>query len=266
MHVNRMSRFSPYVVVPLVVFAILSRMAVVAHAEDSERRIGADVYRELQAKGEIIDQSSPLYTALRPTARRIANVANHQYEYPFRFVLVRQKQPNAFAVPGGNVYISDSLMRFVRYREALAAVLCHETAHTIHHDVTNLIRKNQNTNLAARALAILLGSKSGSLTDYGIGVLANLQSLSFSRDVERTADLKGADTCAEANSNPWGLVKLIEAFGKSNAGGKLEMLSDHPRDDHRISDLEAHFRNHPERFTRFKRDSAWSTPLNIARR
>jgi predicted Zn-dependent protease len=93
-----------------------------------------------------------------------------------------------------------------------------------------------------------------------------LQSLSFSRDVERTADLKGADTCAEANSNPWGLVKLIEAFGKSNAGGKLEMLSDHPRDDHRISDLEAHFRNHPERFTRFKRDSAWSTPLNISRR
>ena len=52
-----MSRFYPYVVVTLVVFAILLRRGVVAHAEDAERRIGADVNRELQAKGQIIDQS-----------------------------------------------------------------------------------------------------------------------------------------------------------------------------------------------------------------
>ena len=239
---------------------------VVARAEDSEQRIGASVYHELQAKGQIIAPSSTLYAVLRPTAIRIANIANPQYEHPFHFILVRQKQPNAFAVPGGNVYVSDSLMRFVRFREALAGVLCHETAHTIHHDVTNLILKNQNLGLASHALSILLGGKAGSLTDYGIGILANLQSLSFSRDVERRADLKGADICADANSNPWGLVKVLEMFGKSNAGGTLEMLSNHPRDDHRISDLETYLRTHPQRFARFRRDAAWQTPLDVAGR
>ena len=132
MRVNRMSRVYPYVVVPLVVFAILSRMGVVAHAEDSERRIGTDVYRErVASKRRDYRSIVAVVHRFEADGQWIANVANRQYEHPFRFALVRQKQPNAFAVPGGNVYISDSLMRFVRYREALAGVLCHETAHTI---------------------------------------------------------------------------------------------------------------------------------------
>ena len=65
------------------------------------------------------------------------------------------------AVPGGNVYVTLPLMTFVKNKEELAGVLCHETSHDIHHDVVHLAQKEQTTGLIATGLAILLGRNSG---------------------------------------------------------------------------------------------------------
>jgi Zn-dependent protease with chaperone function len=48
---------------------------------------------------------------------------------------VHETQPNAFSEPGGNAYVTDSMMTFVKNKEELAGVLCHEVSHDIHHDV-----------------------------------------------------------------------------------------------------------------------------------
>jgi predicted Zn-dependent protease len=232
-----------------------------ASADPTEDRIGAQVYQELSQKGEII-ASSPYYSILNPIAKRIKAVVDPQYDRPFRFLLVHEKQPNAFSVPGGNVYVTDSLMRFVQNREELAGVLCHETSHTIHHDVVNVMRKDQNLGIAAGVLSILTGGQA--LPNALIGLGANLQALTFSRAVETAADLKGADTCAQAGFNPWGLVWLFQHFEKSDTGGRMEMLADHPTDQHRIADLENHFRRNPALFGRFSPDIATATPLIAA--
>src|SRR5471030_995243 len=131
-----------------------------AFADDSEARIGQQVYAQLQQKGEIIT-ASPYYSILNPIAEQIKRVADPQYQYPFNFILVHEKSPNAFAVPGGNVYVTDSLMTFVKNREELAGVLCHETSHDIHHDVVNNMAKDQkvarNVTIGAFLGSILLG-------------------------------------------------------------------------------------------------------------
>ena len=150
-------------------------------------------------------------------------------------------------------------MRFVQNREELAGVLCHETSHTIHHDVVNNMRKDQNVNLLATGLAVLLGGNP--LSSAAIGLAANAEALTFSRSVETAADLKGSDTCAQAGFNPWGMVWLFQQFQKSDSGGRMEMLADHPTDTHRISDLENHFRQNPELFGKFGDDLAHATPL-----
>src|ERR1700682_556759 len=104
----------------------------VAQSNDDqvEMQIGQQEYQALQQKGEIIT-SSPYYAVLNPIAQQIKRVADPQYFHPFTFILVHENQPNAFAVPGGNVYVTDSLMKFVENREELAGVLCHETSHHI---------------------------------------------------------------------------------------------------------------------------------------
>jgi predicted Zn-dependent protease len=246
----------------VLTLALSAVLAVPAAADDPEAQIGAQVYHQLQQKGEIIS-SSPLYGVLDPIATRIKRVADPQYQYPFRFVLVHETQPNAFAVPGGNVYVTDSLMRFVQNQEELAGVLCHETSHNIHHDVVNNMRKDQNLSIIATGLSILLGGRSP-IVNSGINLAANLQALNFSRDVERNADLKGAETCAQAGYNPWGMVWLFQQFEKADTGGRMEMLSDHPTNSHRIADLEQHFRQNPQLFARWNRDVASATPLSSA--
>ena len=254
----------------LAMTAALTAVAGIAPASAQsdaqiEMQIGQQEYQALQQKGEII-QSSPYYAILNPIAQQIKRVADPQYSvHPFNFILVHESQPNAFAVPGGNVYVTDALMKFAQNREELAGVLCHETSHTIHHDVLNLYKKQQHVattyTIADIAVNILTGGRAANTIGNTANILFTLQTQGFSRDVESAADKKGAETCAEAGSNPWGLVWLFQQFEKSDTGGQMEMLSDHPTDQHRIDDLKREFAADPSLFGRWSSNIATATPL-----
>lgn len=243
--------------------ALLTFAPLAAFAEDQEVSIGKAEAAKLAKKGEVIE-SSPYYETLRPIAHRIAVIADPQYAYPFHFILVHEKEPNAFAVPGGSVYVTDSLMTFVTNKEELAAVLCHETSHDIHHDVVNNLNKTRTLTYAATALSMLIGGGiGGSIAGGLLSVAADVQSLHYSREVETQADAKGAETCAAAGFNPWGMVWLLERFSKTGNGTKMEVLSDHPTDAHRIEALRSIFAADPARYGRFSPDIASATPLSL---
>lgn len=243
----------------LLACGMIVGMVAPAFADSQEQQIGQQVYDQLNQKGEIVTQS-PYYSILNPIARRISVVANPQYDAPFQFIIVREKQPNAFAVPGGKVYVTESMFTFAKNKEELAGVLCHETSHTIHHDVINLARKQQGVDIVANVLSSLLGG--GRIVNFILGAGDTLTGLRFSRRVEREADLKGARTCAQAGYNPWGMVWLFEQFEQHPNGAPPEALSDHPRDDHRISDLENLFKSEPQTYGRFNSDVSSATPLS----
>ena len=254
--------------VTIVVLAVAGSSAPAAaqsNDNQTELQIGQQEYQQLQQKGEIIP-SSPYYALLNPIAQQIKRVADPQYFHPFNFILVHETQPNAFAVPGGNVYVTDALMRFVKNREELAGVLCHETSHDIHHDVLHLIQKQRRTATAYTIGDILANIATGGRAAGAIDTFANLgltlQTQTYSRDVESAADAKGAQTCAAAGSNPWGLVWLFQQFEKSDTGGAMEALSDHPTDQHRIEDLKHEFAADPALFGKFPSNIAYATPLN----
>ena|SRR5215469_2566835 len=84
-----------------------------ASDQDQEVLMGQGVFNELKAKSEIVESSS-LYDQLNPIADAITRSAQPQYNHPFKFFLVHEAQPNAFATPGGNVYVVDSLLYFVK--------------------------------------------------------------------------------------------------------------------------------------------------------
>jgi predicted Zn-dependent protease len=243
----------------LFALLLVAGPAMPALADAQEQRIGQQVYAQLQQRGEIIT-NSPYYATLNSIADRIKRVADPQYDTPFHFILVHEKNPNAFSVPGGNVYVTDSMMTFAQNKEELAGVLCHETSHTIHHDVVHLAQKQQNVDLLANLASILLGGRG--LTNFMLGSADQLIGLQFSRGVEHAADYKGAITCAQAGLNPWGMVWLFEHFEAHPTSGRApEALSDHPRDDHRISDLQAEFAATPALFGHFSSDMSTATPL-----
>src|SRR5258708_908513 len=128
-----------------------------ARADDNsdEVQLGGQLFAQLKAQGEIV-KTSPLYDSLAPIAAAITKVVQPHYPYPIHFYIVHEKQPNAFAAPGGIVYVVDSLMYFVHNTEELAGTLCHETSHLIHHDSVNLMKRNENIKRRAIAATILL--------------------------------------------------------------------------------------------------------------
>ena len=228
--------------------------------QDEEVQMGQEVFNELKAKGEIIE-SSPLYDQLKPIADAITRSAQSRYDHPFKFYLVHEAQPNAFATPGGNVYVVDSLLFFVKNTDQLAGTLCHEVSHTIHHDTMTLMEKQQSLERREVGAAILLGPTRTHL--LAILLLGKLHSLSYSRDVESRADITGSDVCAATGYNPWGLVWLFQDFQNANMGQVPQLLSDHPGNQNRVNALEKHFRENPSVFGKFNSDSKSAKPMSV---
>jgi beta-barrel assembly-enhancing protease len=250
------------VIVPLIMTSVLLTAQAPAPepASDTETELGLAVYNELKAKAEIIS-ASPLYDSLVPVTESISKIAQTRYQHPFKFFLVHEPRPNAFSVPGGNVYVTDALMYFVKNREELAGTLCHEVAHTIHHDAMTKVQESQKILARQVGAAILLGPTLAQT--IAISMLGDLHSQAYSRDIETAADLTGSEICAAAGINPWGLVWLFQDFEDADPKQIPELLSDHPGNETRIEALEKHFRENPSLFSRFSQDRTTATPFSV---
>ncbi len=213
-----------------------------------ETQYGQQRYAQLMQQGEIVPSQSPLYATLRPVADKIAAVADAQYYAPFHFVILNDRTPNAFAAPGGNVYVTTGMLSFVRNRDELAGVLCHEVNHDIHHDVYAMYQQQ-------------LQHQPQGQGGYGV----QEQEAGFSRAAESNADRAGAYTCAKAGFNPWGMVWNFRQYRQSaGAAHQSGALSDHPSDEQRVSQLVALFNGDPATFGKFRDDVAMATPIQFS--
>jgi len=232
-------------------------------AEDEELAVGQEFFNQLKAKGEIIE-SSPLYDVLMPVIEPIMKAAQPRYNHPFKVYLVHEPQPNAFATPGGYIYVVDALLYFAKNKEQLAGTLSHEVSHTIHHDGLELAKKQAAIKRREVGGAILLGPTRAHV--LALLLLGKLHGLTYSREAESRADITGSDICAEAGINPWGLVWLFQDFKHARSIEIPQLLSDHPNDQNRIQALEKHFKDHPEVFGKFKSDTLSATALNVPKK
>jgi predicted Zn-dependent protease len=251
-----------FAVLPLAAIVLIAGTgaprAVNGATQDDEEQVGQQMFEELKAKGEII-VSSPLYDTLTPIATAVTRTAQPRYNHSFKFYLVHEPQPNAFSVPGGNVYVTDSLLYFAKNTEQLAGTLCHEVSHTIHHDSMALIEKERQVARRELGAAIVLGPTRAHV--LAIALAGKLRSLGYSREAESAADLTGADVCAASRYNPWGLVWLFQDFDAADTAQVPQLLSDHPDNPHRVAALKQHFRENPAAFGSFNADPRSARPF-----
>lgn len=201
-----------------------------------ETQYGQQQYTQLMQRGEIVSPQSPMYSILTPIGNKIAAVADREYYAPFRFILLNDRTPNAFSVPGGNVFVTSGMLMYLQNRDELAGVLCHEVNHDIHHDVYRFYQQNPGAQ----------------------GTL--MPGMQFTHAIESNADRAGAYTCATAGFNPWGAVWNFRLHGGTASG---QGTGDHPSDGDRASTLMALFNSDPATFGRYRDDIAAATPLGI---
>jgi predicted Zn-dependent protease len=215
---------------------MLARADGISQQEGSwETQVGQKQYAQYQQRGEIVPQQSPLYAVLDPIGNAIAAIANREYYAPFHFILVNERVPNAMSMPDGNVYVTTGMLSFLRNRDQLAGVLCHEINHDIHHDMYRAYQISPNAPPP---------------TD-------------FTRAAESNADRAGAFTCAQAGFNPWGMVWNFREHEGMAGPQPSSAVGDHPSDAQRLADLVTLLQSDPATFGKFRDDVAASTALAL---
>ena len=158
-------------------------------------------------------------------------------KYPFQYKIVNDKNINAFALPGGFIYINRGAIEAADNEGQLAGVIAHETGHVVLRHGTNQVSKAYVAQAPLAVLGGVLGSNSvGSvLTQLGVGFAANSLLLKYSRDAERQADLIGTQILYDTGFNPQAMVDFFEKIQAESKGRASEFFSDHPNPENRIS-------------------------------
>lgn len=155
-------------------------------------------------------------------------------EFPFTFEVVADPSINAFALPGGPMFINTGLLKAVDSEAQLAGVMGHEMSHVILRHGTNQASKSGLLRLPAiLGSQIAGGSVAGQLAQLGIGLGTNSVLLKFSRTAETQADLTGSHLMAEAGYNPIEMARFFEKLSAQGGQRAPQFMSDHPNPDNR---------------------------------
>jgi Zn-dependent protease with chaperone function len=153
--------------------------------------------------------------------------------YPLQVDVVRRADFNAFALPGGHIYVFEGLIDRARAPDELAGVLSHEIGHVAHRDGTRTV-------LQAAGLSFLFGMMLGDFVGGGAVVIAAKTVLrsSYSRQVEAAADTYSVGLMGKVGGDPRALAAILERVMADKDEG-IKILSDHPDTKDRIVAINA---------------------------
>ena len=176
---------------------------------------------EKQMGGRIADQTLQNY--IDGVGQRIAAVS-HSPDFEYRFVALNHESINAFALPGGYIFITRGMLEKLETESQLAGIFAHEVAHVVARDAMNAM-SNQI------GIDILLSAVTSEKTPAGVLTVADLthqiMGLRYSREDEQTADLAGLDYMSWTGYNPYGMVETIRMLQSQQESRPIEFFSTH---------------------------------------
>jgi len=170
---------------------------------------------------------------------------------PYSIRIVDTKEINAFALPGGFVYLNRGLMEWAHSESELAATLSHEVGHVVgRHGANAVSRATTLDSILTEASNVVFGGDfAARLLEQVGGPVALLAMLKFSREQELEADLFGFYNMQRAGWNPSGMVELFRRFGEQESilDPLFTITSDHPASSERQSQIVSEMRSYPPR-------------------
>jgi predicted Zn-dependent protease len=170
---------------------------------------------------------------------------------PYSIKIVDTKEINAFALPGGFVYLNRGLMEWARSESELAATLAHEVGHVAGHHGANMIsRETAADSLLTEASNVLFGGDlPARLLERAGGPLAFLAMMKFSREQEREADLFGYYNMQRAGWDARGMVDLFHHFAEQESAldPLFTIASTHPPSSERERQIADEMQQFPPR-------------------
>lgn len=205
---------------------------------DLGRKAGAEVRQQMP----LLSQNSAADNYVEAVGRRLVAAIPSQYQqaaFQYSFDVVNARDINAFALPGGPMFVNRGMIEAARTEGEMAGVMAHEISHVVlRHGTAQATKANsakfQLPALGGAILGAIIGGNVGGViaqgTQFGLGAYF----LKYSREYERDADLLGAQIMARAGYDPRDLANMFRTIERESGGSNgPEWLSSHPNPGNR---------------------------------
>lgn len=203
---------------------------------DQERALGEQANAQIRAELPLI-RDRVVWDYVREIGHRIVAASGEQ-PFIYHFYVVADEEINAFALPGGYIYVNAGILLQARDVSEVAGVMGHEIGHVVKRHVANNYSRQQGVGSLYRIgvyLASLFGGGlAGSAANVAGGVASTAYLSTFGRDAEREADAFAVEVLPRAGYDPHGLVTFFETMRRAGGASPPAWLSSHPATDERI--------------------------------
>lgn len=209
-------------------------------SQQQEVQMGQDYSQQINAQLPIVSD---------PEVNRYINVLGDQIasrtsraDLDWRFYVVDSREVNAFAVPGGFVYVNRGLIERTTQMDELAGVLGHEIGHVVRRHSIEQMEKAQGANIGVTLACVLTSICNSQAAQAGINIAGGAIFARFSRQDELEADQEAVANTVRAGINPQGIVTMFQKLideRKSRPSSVENWFATHPMEEDRIQAAQA---------------------------
>ena len=211
-------------------------------SRDNQRALGLQAAAQVYQQMPVLPDNSPETQYIRQLGQKLVATIPPDRSWPFDFHVVAQKDINAFALPGGPMFVNIGTITAAANEAELAGVMAHEMSHVyMQHSAKQEHKAEWASGLAEVASGVLGATTQGAigqLAQSGIQFGAQGLMLRYSRGDEAQADAVGAIILYKAGYNPQALADFFKTLESQSSGAPPQWLSDHPNPGNREQAIE----------------------------
>ncbi len=214
---------------------------------EEEWQLGAQLSQDVARQVQLLNDPASL-AYVNEMGQRIVR-QTPMANLPWQFHIVNDPEINAFAIPGGHVYVNTGLINAARNASELSGVMAHEISHVVARHATEQISRQYGLSILA---GLVLGQNANELAKLAAEIVAGGAVARFSRAAEKEADDLGVRFMNDAGFNPQGMITMFQtllANRQSRPGGVDKFFSTHPLTEDRIRDVQNQIAKLPQRST-----------------
>ena len=206
--------------------------------KDQEIALGMNSAPEMALEFGGLSQNKQAQALVQQVGKKVVeNSDAKKTQYPFQFyVLADQRTVNAFALPGGPIFITEALLGRLQNEDQLAGVLGHEVGHVIARHSAEQMSKQQLTQGIAGAAGVAAGDVNSA---YYAQVVANMVNMKYGREDELESDDLGVRFMIQSGYKPEALIGVMDILEEASGGSSVpEFQSTHPSPSNRRAKIQ----------------------------
>jgi predicted Zn-dependent protease len=226
----------------LILF-VLSIPVLKAQDYSRDQKLGAEYSRQVERQIGLYQHDSLNWLVNAVGQKLVARLKNKPFE--FHFFLADTEEPNAFALPGGYIYVSRGILPMLQTEDELAGIMAHEIIHVMEQHSVKQMKKSTLTGILqipGNLINAITGTQIGNIINAPIGLATATYISKYSRGHESEADQFGIQLAASAGYNPEALAHALDRLTNvieqlTGEAEKRNYFSDHPYTPSRVNDI-----------------------------